>query len=168
MRTSETIRDKAQILVLSTFCLLNPFAGWAYLAEARRERWMKPPSISDRLKPTRLAVLPLSAESWGPGDGWAVGFEVDFADCDRLEVVPLARTFASLDAERDVLALGRSVGADFVLDAQSLVEEEGLRMYLRLIRVSDDSVRWSELLFAEPGDWPYVRDRVRCGILLSI
>jgi TolB-like protein len=167
MRTSETIRDKAQVLVLSTFCLLNPFAGWAYLAQARQERWMKPPSISDRLKPTRLAVLPLSAESAGPGDGWAEGIEVDLIDFDHVEVVPLARTNASLDPERDVLALGRSVGADFVLDAQSLVEENGLRMCLRLIRLADDSVRWSELLFAESGDWPYVRDRVRCGILLA-
>ena len=168
MRASETIRDKAQVLVLFTFCLLNPFAGWAYLAQARQERWLKPPSISDRVKPTRLAVLPLAMEPALGDDGWAEGLEIDFAHHDHVEVVPVARAGASLDPERDVLALGRSVRADFVLDARALIEEEGIRVYPRLIRVADRSVRWSELLFAAPGDWPYVRERVRYAILLSI
>jgi TolB-like protein len=165
---AEGIREKAKVIVLSGFCLLNPFAGWAYLAQARHAKWLKPPSISDTLKPRRLAVLPLVTESNDLDDGWAEGFEVDFAEHEDLEVVPLARTPASLDVERDVLALGRSVRADFVLDARALADGVTARVYVRLIRTADPSVRWSDLLEVEPGEWLDVRDRVRFAVLSSI
>lgn len=168
-----TLRDKAQVIILFGFCLLNPFAGWAYLLEARHAERLRPPSIADTVKPTRLAILPLirlDSDDGLESDGhdWTEAFEVDFVAHENLDVVPLARAERSLDVERDVLALGKSVHADLVLDARALVDGDELRVYARLVRLADASVRWSQLFVGPPNDLTDVRERVQLEILARV
>lgn len=171
MTATNVVLDKAKVLVLFAFCLLNPFAGWAYLAQARREESLRLPAFADTVKPRRLAILPMAVASPAGLDAdWAGAFEIDFADVDELEVVPLAETRASRDPERNVLALARSVHADLVLDASAFVDEgEGvLRLFARLIRTADATVRWSELFVEDIDRLPRIREEIETALLRTL
>jgi TolB-like protein len=153
------------VVVLFAFCLLNPFAGWAYLAQRRDAQSMRPPSISDTIKPKRLAVLPLTGSAAIVED-WAETFEVELAEHESLLVVPIEPTVAALDPERDVLALGSRVHADLVLDATALQEDDELRVFARLIRMSDETVRWSRLFVGFVDDVAEIREEIRGAVLM--
>ncbi|HSF19819.1 MAG TPA: hypothetical protein VLK65_30135 [Vicinamibacteria bacterium] len=163
--TRDFVLENGKILILLLFCLVNPFAGWAYLAQSRHASTHKPPSIVDTLKPTRLAVLPLASGDQLLAE-WTEAIVVDFAAWPDIDVVPVASNERSRGLERDVLALGNRVHADFVLDANlSLVDDE-LRLSARLVRLADGTVRWAELYVGAFHDLPKLREAV-CHSVLS-
>ncbi|HXV61583.1 MAG TPA: hypothetical protein VEK15_12875 [Vicinamibacteria bacterium] len=163
--TRDFVLENGKVLILLLFCLVNPFAGWAYLAQSRQASTLKPPSIVDTLKPTRLAVLPLASGDHLVGD-WTDALVVEFAVWPEIDVVPVASNERSRGLDRDALALGNRVHADFVLDADlSLVDDE-LRLSARLVRLADSTLLWAELYLGNFHDLPEIREAV-CHSVLS-
>lgn len=165
----ESVLRQAKLVAVLLFCLVNPFAGWAYLATSRG-RWDKEQaSLSDTLKRTRLVVLPLAVLGLPSSQqDWFQAIGTGLEGFDALEILPHAESPESLEAERDPLALGADLGADLVLDASlSLVGGE-LLMMARLLRLADSSVSWSESFAGSPEDFEMFCDETVVGVLRAV
>lgn len=162
----ERFARQAKLVVLLLFCLLNPFAGWAYLATAR-EKWRRDEApIGDTLKRRRLVVMPpstSSAERNTLGNTWLEAILTGLHGHDALET-----TVATADAERDALTSGRELEGDLVLDASLSFADAELRLFARLIRLSDASVPWSQSYAGSRGDLDSFCDDVVLSVLRSL
>jgi TolB-like protein len=151
------------------FCLVNPFAGWAYLATSRARWDREQASLSDTLKRKRLVVLPLVVLGrTSSQQEWFEAMRSGLGGFDVLEIVPHAESPGSLDAERDPLALGANLGADLVVDASvSVVAGEQL-IIERLLRIEDGSVLGSESFAGEPEDFGAFCDEIALAVLRTL
>lgn len=136
------------------FCLVNPFAGWAYLATPRARLRREEAAISDTVKRTRLAVLPLRGAQVADSlsDAWRERMLSGLDGFETLELVPLSDD----DGAK---------GSDLVLDASCVVAEIQLHLVARLIRTEDDRVLWSRAFEAERAELESVCDETVVGVL---
>jgi len=165
----ESVVREARLVAVLLFCLVNPFAGWAYLATSRA-KWSRPHApLADTLKRKRLAVLPLLVlvddELDAHGDAWLETMLTGLGGYDALE------TFAYpelVEVHRDALALGSDIGADLVLDASLSVADGELGLFVRLLRVADTRVLWSRLFSGTRDDFASFNDETVLAVLRTL
>jgi hypothetical protein len=151
------------------FCLVNPFAGWAYLATSRGRWDRQRASLSDTLKRKRLVVLPLVVLGRASSQrDWFEAMRSGLGGFDALEIVAHAESPGSLDAERDPLALGANPGADLVIDASVSVVDGELLVIARLLRIEEGSVLGSVSFAGEPEDFGVFCGEIALAVLRTL
>ena len=164
---NESVLKQAKLVGVLLFCLVNPLAGWAYLATARARWHRQEAPLADTLKRKRIAVLPLLVPdaSAAHAEAWMSATLFGLRGYDALEAFAYPEM---LEVHRDALALGSDIGADFVLDA-SLSEADGeLSVFVRLLRVADASTVWSELFSGTPHEMQSFADDTVLAVLRSL
>ncbi len=169
-RGPENRLGRAKLVTVLLFCLLNPFAGWAYLAAAQTKWSKRLPSISDTLKRKRVALLPLVVlDRASPlSTEWLGAMLSGLGSFDTLEVLVHPDSTEIFEPERDSLALGGYLGADLVLDASVSVVDGELVLFARLLRLADSSVLWSESFEGKLEDFESFCDDTVLGVVRTL
>jgi DNA-binding winged helix-turn-helix (wHTH) protein/TolB-like protein/Flp pilus assembly protein TadD len=97
----------------------------------------------------RMIVLPLRPVTTDSRDetlefGMAETLITKLSRIKRIVVLPLAATRKYAGVEQDPLAIGRKLGADFVLEGSLQKKEERIRVTTRLLRVKDGQSLWAK------------------------
>jgi TolB-like protein len=166
---AHSVFKQVRLIAFLLFCLINPFVGWIYLATPR-ERWEKAEApIGDAVKPKRLAVVPLTSPRGSStlSDVWLEAVLSGLGCVDNLETLAYPEK-KTLDDEQDPLVLGRELDADLVLHASLSIDDEELRLFVRLLRLADDSVIWSQAFKGAPEDLESFCDESVLGVLGTI
>lgn len=106
---------------------------------------------SGNAAPTRIAVVPFDAETGNPAlaevaSGVADATVARLATPERqlrFQVIGNSAALRRPRAFRDLKAIGREVGAEYVVLAQLKEDANGVRLIAHLIRVSDESHLWA-------------------------
>ena len=166
----DSVLRRAKLVSVLLFCLINPFAGWAYLA-TNRARWNREAApISDTLAPRRLAVLPLLGpeRAGARSQEWVDAILSGLGGYDALDVLALSGAARTIGVERDPFALGRDSSSSLVLDARYSFDGGELRVFSRLVRVEDNASLWSQSFDGTREDFGSFCDETVVGVLRAL
>ena len=150
----------AKLVAVLVFCLVNPLAGWAYLAQAESRSDRDESPIVDTLKSQRIAILPLQ------GTG-AAEVTVRWIEC-------LTESLQSSHGLEVWTAFDLTDGAksrpptDFFLDGNCEYENNTVRIHARLILAERNRILWSETFEGHADSIAEWCEQVRRGILSAL
>lgn len=143
------VRSPARLLLALTLLALLLVAGVLALRAWRGNQ--------GAISRVTLAVLPFDNLSGDPGreymaDGLAEDISVSLGriDPDHLGVVARTSTLAYKRTTKSAAAIGREIGADYLVESAIRAEGGRLRVTAKLIRAADQVQVWSESYDREP------------------
>ena len=128
--------------------------------------WLTRPAAG----PYTIAVLPLKNLSPEPGtdyfsDGLTDEIIRNLSIIDGLEVKSRTSSFAFKDKPRDIHEVGAQLNTNLVVEGSVLRAGDKLRIDAQLVRVSDDSVLWSNRYDRELRDVFAIQDEISRSIV---
>lgn len=139
----ESAKPRSRALYIGLAILLALTSGLAY---RRLKTEAKEPRTSAEVR--SLAVLPFRMLGGGKdeeylGLGLADSLITHFGKTQRIIVRPTSAVDRYAEGEHDPLAVGRALGVEAVLEGNTHIVGERLRVTARLIRVSDGASLWA-------------------------
>jgi DNA-binding winged helix-turn-helix (wHTH) protein/TolB-like protein/Tfp pilus assembly protein PilF len=110
--------------------------------------WFRYKNKSERFVPRSLAVLPFKvigkdAEKDLLGLGMADALIIKLSRLDQLTVLPTSSIFGYTQRDKEVVAIGRDLGVEGILDGTVQRDGDWVRVTAQLIRLSDGKTVWS-------------------------
>ncbi|MFN7930650.1 MAG: tetratricopeptide repeat protein [Blastocatellia bacterium] len=113
-------------------------------------RWLTPPATIQSIAVLPFVTLPPTASDAEPlGIGLADALITRLSNTGSLIVRPTSAVLKLTAVDRDVVALGRKLGVDAVLDGHLQRSGEQIRLSVQLLRTADGKPLWAES-FEEP------------------
>jgi len=142
--------------IATIFAVAISFASW----------WL----VQQRTAPLRIAVLPLKNLSPYPAsdyfsDGLTEEIIRNLSIIEGLEVRSQTSSFALKDKPRNLRAVGKELGVDYVVEGSVLRLGEQLRINAQLVRVRDDLPLWSARFDRELTDIFSIQEEISLGIV---